>query len=80
MARQKQYLHRTGRFTCMERVTESTTVRQNLPNGKVIRTDEKGFWITPQMTYYGQTPPEWNRQHAYYEDYSRSYEFEADYE
>lgn len=79
MAREKTIIANLGGCIALERVEEKTTIRQNLPDGGIIRTDGKGFWITPFGAYYGQTPPGWDRRRAYYEDFSRSYEFEADY-
>lgn len=71
----------------MEGVTETTNLRQNLPDGGVIRHDEgTGFWIVKGTkismngAFYGTPPKGWNRQYAFYENYSRYYEGEFDYE
>lgn len=87
MARTKKWIEVIDRHNgiVLEEVTETTTLRQNLPNGGVIRTDGRGFWIcnnvpsTPFRSFYGTSPSEWDRTRAYYEDFSRSYEMEADY-
>ncbi len=87
MPRQKKILETISRRECLvlEEVKESTTLRQNLSDGRIIRTDGKGFWIcqgyprSKIISFYGYAPRGWNRRFAYYEDFSRSYEVEADY-
>ena len=86
MARKKQILRSYGQTLCDEKITETTTLKMNLPEGGFIRTDGNGFWIVVGATkslngsYYGEKPAEWDESRAEKDDFSRSRtEFGVDY-
>lgn len=65
---------------CVEvAVTETWTLRVDLPNGTILRGDGKDFWHNGRCSYYGKAPAGWDDSRAYAEDFKRSYETELDY-
>jgi hypothetical protein len=65
---------------CVEvSVTETWTLRVNLPNGTILRGDGKDFWHNGRCAYYGKAPAGWDDSKAYVEEFTRHYETELDY-
>ena len=57
-----------------ERVTETYTLRQDLPDGKVIRYDDGGLWLHPGgWSAYGVPPQGWDASKAVPDYFTRSW-------
>lgn len=63
----------------IEKVIDTFTLRQDLPDGSIIRTDGKGLWMHRRMTWMGQAPKEWDPSKAVKEDHKVEYSLEVDY-
>lgn len=65
---------------CIEEVTESTTLKQTLPDGNVIRHDPPDFWVDTRFgSWTGTAPTGWDPTQAIEEAWEISYEYEMDY-
>ena len=80
MPRTKKRLRKIGYCVVEELVTETFTLRQNLRGGDVLRSDGENFWYDSRIgSWYGVAPKGWDETLAFAENFTRSYECEADY-
>ena len=77
----KRKLYRVGGHPCvyMERWTETYTLRQDLPDGTVLRSDGKCLWSANGTSWKGMPPKKWDDSKAVKDDYVTSFELEGDY-
>ena len=84
MSRTKIFLRQLERTVGEYAVTEKTTLKQTLPDGTIIRTDEdRSVWSVHSKrgcsSWRGVPPKEWDETKAIREDNERTYTVEIDY-
>ena len=81
MPRTKKRLRKIGTYVVEELVTETYTLRQDMPDGRILRHDGETLWYDSAMgaSWYGVAPKGWDATLAVRDFFHRSYEMEADY-
>ena len=80
MPRTKKQLRKIGYCVVEELVTETYTLRQDMPDGRTLRHDGETLWCDSSIgAWYGVAPKGWDSTLAVRAFYHRTYTQEADY-